>query len=168
MMLASGNLSELPCKNQCPCTFHVFRIAIPLLNSTSVILLICGTMGLTLPSGFNITHSVNFNPHCIWQTQTLFDNLILWRITPLGTNYFHFVNGLIWHIKIRSPMALLNSPLSRARKLEIISPNQIGTSSKPIVICSTPHFCNLMCHHIPFMLTAVHTWRFTLIPLPVK
>jgi hypothetical protein len=38
-----------------------------------------------------------------------------------------------------------------ARKLEIVSPNQIGTSSKPIVICSTTHFRALMCHHILYV-----------------
>jgi len=42
------------------------------------------------------------------------------------------------------------------RKTEIVSPNQIGMCSKPIVICSTTHFCALMCHHILFMSTAEH------------
>ncbi len=32
MMLANGNLSELCCNNQCPCTLHVFRMAVSLSN----------------------------------------------------------------------------------------------------------------------------------------
>jgi hypothetical protein len=72
MMLMSGNLSELRCKNPCPCTLHVFKMAISLLNSTSVILLICGTMQLSLASGCNIAHSMNFNPHCLQWTHTFF------------------------------------------------------------------------------------------------
>ena len=160
-MLESGDLSKLRYRNPCPRTHHASKMVIFLLNSTSVILLIRGKMQSTLASGCNTTHSVNFNPHYLRWTLTLFDRQILPRIMPLGTNYFHLVNGLIWYIMIHSSMALLTLLLSTAGKLEIVSPNQIVTSSKPIVTCSTTHFRALMCHHIPFTLTADHMSHFT-------
>ena len=155
-MLESGDLSELRYRNPCPRTHHASKMVVFWSNSTSVILLIHGTMQSTLASGCNTTQSVNFNPHYLSRKHTLFDRLILLRIMPLGTNYFHFVNGLIWHITIHLSVALLTLLLSTVRKLKIISPNQIGTCSKPIVICSTTHFRALMCHHILFMSTAEH------------
>jgi hypothetical protein len=82
-------------KNPCPHTHHASKMVIFWSNSTSVILLIHGTMQSTFASGCNTTQSVNFNPHYLRRTHTLFDRLILLRIMPLGTNYFHFVNGLI-------------------------------------------------------------------------
>ncbi len=168
MKLASGNLSELRCKIPCLHTLHASKMAVSLLNSTSVILLTRGTMQSTLASGCNITCWVNFNPHYLWWTHILFDHLILLRIMPLGTNYFLFENGLTWHITIHSSMAHSNSLLSTAGKLGIVSPNRIEMSLKPIVTCSTTHFRALMCHHIQFMSTVEHTWCFTVMPLPVN
>ncbi len=161
-------LVQVALQDSCPCTLHASRMAISLLNSTSVILLTCGTMGLTLATCCNITHWVNFNPHYLQWTHILFGCLILQRIMPLNTNYFLFVNGLTWHIKTRSSMARSNWLLSTAKKLEIVSPNQIGMSLKPIVTCSTTHIRALMCHHIQFMSTAEHMRRFTAMPLPVN
>jgi len=155
-MLESGDLSKFRYRNPCPCTHHASKMVVFLSNSTSVILLVHGTTQSTCASGCNTTHSVNFNPHYLRRTHTLFDCQILPRIMPLGTNYFHFVSGLIWHINIHSSMALLTLLLSTAGKLKIVSPNQIGTSSKPIVICSTTHFRALMCHHIRYMSTTEH------------
>ncbi len=166
--LASGNLSELRCRIPCPRTLHASKMAVSLLNSTPVILLTRGTMQSTLASGCNIIRWVNFNSHYLRRKHILFDWLNLLRITPLGTNYFLFENGLTWHITIPSSMAHSNSLLSTAGKLGIISPNRIGMSLKPIVTCSTTHFHTLMCHHIQFMSTAEHTWCFTVMPLPVN
>ena len=155
-MLESGVLSKLCYRNPCPRTHHASKMVVFWSNCTSVILLIHSRMQSTLASGRNTTQSVNFNPHYLRRKFTLFDRLILLRIMPLNTNYFHFINGLIWHITIHLSMALLTLLLSTVGKLEIVSPNQIGTSSKPIVICSTTHFRALMCHHILFMSTAEH------------
>ncbi len=93
--LESGDLSELRYRNPCPCTHHASKMVVFLSNSTSVILLIHGTTQSTLASGCNTTLSVNFKPHYLPRTHTLFVRQILLRIMPLGTNYFHFVNGLI-------------------------------------------------------------------------
>jgi hypothetical protein len=94
MTLASGDLCELRLKNPCPPTRHASTMVGFLLNSTSVILPIRGTMRSTFASGCNTTHAANFNPHYLRRILTLFARQILPRIMLLGTNYFHFVNGL--------------------------------------------------------------------------